>query len=545
METDTFDFIVIGGGSAGCVVAGRLAESNRYRVLLIEAGTRSRYPWIKVPLGTAKLFENPRLNWCYDGEPERGLNNRRLYQPRGKLLGGTGAINGMAYVRGHKADFDNWRDLGNVGWGYDDVLPFFKANEDNEQGDSQFHATGGAMKVSNQRVFREIGESFIAAGVQWGSSLNPDFNGPTQEGFGHFQWNYRNGQRVNPADAYLSTPPAKRWLTIATDAHVTSIQIDNLTATAVEYRIQGEIRRARARREIILSAGTFNSPQILQLSGVGDAATLRSLGIAVIVDLPGVGQNYQDHMQLNMPFRCNIPDTVNDDIGSLFRKAKLGLSYLLFRNGPLSQSGTYSGGFIQTRSGEVSPDVQVYCNLWTRKYVKSGDGGGLLDRFSAFTLMACQLRPDARGTVRIKSRDPMAAPAITANAFQSRNDIETIVRSVRILREIANRPALKQYIVEELGPGAGAQSDESIVAYAKDHLYAAFHAVGTCRMGADRMAVVDERLRVRGIRGLRVIDASIMPVICSGNTHATTLMIGEKGANMILEDALEPTPASP
>jgi choline dehydrogenase len=539
---EPFDFIVVGGGSAGCVVAGRLAESGRYRVLLVEAGRKSHYPWIKIPLGTAKLFDNPNLNWCYEGEPEPGLNERRLFQPRGKLLGGTGAINGLAYVRGNRADYDGWRDLGNAGWGYSDVLPFFKANEDYEGGADAFHGTGGPMHVVDQPLRRKIGTAFVTAAASIGYRRTSDFNGQDQEGFGYLQFNYRNGQRVNPADAYLSGPDVRKWLTIVTEAHVTKVLTTDARVNGIEFERHGRISKVSARRDIILSAGAFNSPQLLQLSGIGSTELLHAHGIAVKVDLPGVGANYQDHMQLNLPFQTSSSDTINGDIGSLHRKLTMGLNYFMRRKGPMAQSGTYAAGFIRTAEGLPSPDVMLYCNLWTRKYVKTGDGGGLLDRISAFTLMACQLRPEARGTVTIRSGNWREPPAIRTNAFKSENDVQTMVRGVHALRRIAAAPELGRFILTEMAPGCDARSDDEIISYARENLYAAFHPVGTCKMGVDAQSVVDERLRVKGISGLRIADASIMPVICSGNTAAATMMIGEKAAAMILEDAKRQKP---
>jgi choline dehydrogenase len=391
------------------------------------------------------------------------------------------------------------------------------------------------MHVADQAIHREIGDAFVAAALEMGYRRNDDFNGRDQEGIGYFQWNYRRGRRVNPADVYLRAPALKRYVTIVSGAHARAVTFEGGDAVGVEYRHQGTVRTARARREIVLCAGAFNSPQLLQLSGIGDAATLRRYGISVIRDAPAVGANYKDHFTVQMPFACNRNDTLNDDIGTAYRKVRMGLLYLFGLKGPMAHPGTYSGGFLRTSEEVSRPDIELNCNLWTRKYAKTG--GGLLDRFSGFTLLPLYLRPDATGTVTIRSANPEAAPEIRCNMFGSDRDRRTMVRAVRILRTIANAPALKSYIVREVGPGEVAQSDEEIVEYIRENGYTAFHPVGTCRMGKDDDAVVDARLRVRGVNRLRVVDASIMPTITSGNTNAPTMMIGEKGAHMILEDA--------
>jgi choline dehydrogenase len=467
----------------------------------------------------------------YESEPEPELNYRRMFQPAGKLFGGTGAINGMAYVRGHRLDFDSWRHAGNPSWGYEGVLPYFKKSEDNVRGASAFHGAGGPLHVADQALHRTIGDAFVVAGQQAGYRYNEDFNGSEQDGVGHFQYTIRNGRRVNPAIEFLRGLEG-RGLTVLTGALVERIEFDGTKAVSVRYRLAGAMARTLARREIIICAGTFNSPLILQRSGVGPQDILRRLQIPIVADLPGVGANYQDHFTFQVAFQSTLNDTINDDIGSLYRKVRMGLAYLV-RRGPLSHTGAYAGGFIRTCPDLKQPDIELNLNLWTRKYTK---GGGLLDRFSGFAMLPIFIRPDARGTVRIKSSDPDAAPEIKSNSFQTERDQLTMVRALAATRSIANAPALKRYVEREISPGPEIHCSKGVIDYVRQHGYTSFHGVGTCRMGSSADCVVDERLRVRSVNRLRVIDASIMPTVVSGNTAAASMMIAEKGAQMIIDD---------
>jgi choline dehydrogenase len=529
---EEFDFIVIGAGSAGCVLANRLTESGRYSVLLLEAGGRDRNPWIHIPLGYGKLFTNPKVNWLYQSEPEPELNGRQIIQPRGKVLGGSSSINGLLYVRGQREDFDHWRQLGNAGWSFEDVLPYFKKSEDQERGADDLHGAGGPLCVSDVSEPHPLCEAFIEASEQAGFPRNDDFNGPDQEGAGYFQLTARNGRRSSTATGYLKLARKRANLTIVSDALTTRILMSGRRATGVEYRVGGETRVAQAKGEVILSAGAFGSPQIMQLSGLGPAAVLRSHGIEVVADMPGVGADLQDHFQVRIQYRCTEPITMNDVINDWRQRVSAGLRYALFRKGMLTIGAGYAGGFFRTDPALATPDVQVHFIIFSAEKI-----GANLHPFPGFIASICQLRPESRGHVRIKSADPAAAPAIQPLYMSARSDRDTMVRGMQLLRRIMGQPAMLRYIAEERLPGPLCQSEAEMLAYARETGTTIFHPTSTCRMGPDANAVVDERLRVRGIEGLRVVDGSVMPTVVSGNTNAAIVMIGEKGAEMILQDA--------
>ncbi len=534
-QIDEYDFIVSGAGSAGCAVAARLSEGGRYTVLLLEAGPPDKAFWIRVPMGFPMLFTDRRVNWMFESEPEPELMDRRMYQPRGKVLGGTSSINGMLYIRGHARDYDHWRQLGCTGWGYDDVLPFFRKAEDQQRGEDEFHGVGGPLTVSDQPERSEIADAIVAAAQQAGIPYTPDFNGAQQEGTGFYQTTTRNKRRMNTSQAYLAPARTRRNLHIETGAHATRILVENRRAVGIEYRTRAGIRTARARREIVVSGGAFGSPQLLQLSGIGPAAHLRSFGIAPVLDLPGVGSNLMDHFYASLTFRCSKPITINELANSPLKQLKAGLEYVLFRRGALSNNGIFAGVFTRTDAMQDRPNLQINTNIWT---VQSRTKTGMKAHpFPGFTMSPVHLNPRASGTVRLKSADPLAAPEIRQNFLKDRVDIDAMIAGVRIVRNIAAQPALASYYDGEVAPGPGVQSDDEIEAWLRANAIANLHPVGSCRMGVQDDAVVDPELRVRGIDGLRVADASIMPTLPAGNTNAPAIMIGEKAADMILRAA--------
>jgi choline dehydrogenase len=532
-ETDTFDYIVVGAGSAGCVLANRLTASGRLRVLLLEAGGHDRHFWIHVPLGYSKLFSDARVNWLYSTEPEPELNDRKVIQPRGKVLGGSSSINGLLYLRGQPQDYDHWRQLGNPGWSFDNVVPYFRKSEDQERGADELHGVGGPLSVSNVCEPHPLCEAFIESAQQAGFPRNDDFNGPTQEGAGYFQLTAKNGRRWSTAMGYLRQAQGRANLAVETNALAARILFERRRAVGVEYRQGDAVRTARAGREVILCGGAFNSPQLMQLSGLGPQMLLREHGIGVVADLPGVGEDLQDHMQVRIQYRCTEPITMNDVVNSVPRKIVAGLRYLLFRKGLLAIGAGYAGGFFRTGPQVATPDVQVHFLIF------SGEtSGAALHPFPGFIASVCQLRPESRGFVRIKSADPAQPPAIQPRYLTSPLDRDTVVAGLKLLRGIMDRPPMRRYVAEERVPGPQAQSDAELLAFARSAGTTVFHPTSTCRMGADAGAVVDERLRVRGIGGLRVVDASIMPTVVSGNTNAAVVMIAEKGADMILQDSM-------
>jgi choline dehydrogenase len=531
---DTYDFIVAGAGSAGCAVAGRLSESGRWRVLLLEAGGRDAYPWIHIPLGYTKTFANPRYNWMFESEPEKELNNRTLYQPRGKVLGGTSSINGMVYMRGTSTDYDGWRQRGCEGWDWDGVLPFFKKAEDQERGADAFHGKGGPLHVSNP-VRSPLGDAMVQASIEAGIPANDDFNGARQEGVGYYQTTTTNRRRWSSARAYLGPARGRRNLTVATNAHATRILFENGRAVGVEYRTPNGLETARARGEIILSGGVYGSPQLLQLSGLGPADLLGEYGIPVVRDLPGVGANLHDHFNTYLVWRCNQKITVNDLAMSSVEKLKAAVQYATKCSGHLSNAGIYAGALVHTDPRLEQPDLQINMSGWSA--LERLRTGLKPHPFSAFTFSPVHLRPDGRGTVRLKSTDPLAPPAIRFNFLASDYDFQALIYGARLSRKIAAQPALKPFVGEEVVPGPEVQTDDQMIDEIRVRGVSNLHPVGTCRMGREPNAVVDPRLRVYGVERLRVADASIMPQVPGGNTNAPSIMIGEKCAAMTLEDA--------
>jgi len=537
MTTDkaTFDYIVAGAGSAGCVVAARLSENGRYRVLLLEAGDSDRKFWIHVPMGYARLFADPRVNWMFESEPEPELAGRTLYQPRGKVLGGTSSINGMVYMRGNHADYDEWRQRGCTGWDWDNVLPFFKKAEDQERGASEYHGAGGPLRVSDQPVRWELAERWIAAAIEAGLPANDDFNGERQDGAGHFQSTTNRGRRWSTAAAYLGQARNRPNLMVRTKAQATRVVIENGRAVGVEYVADGRPQTARARGEVIVCGGVYGSPQLLQLSGIGPGAVLHEYGIPVVRDMPAVGADLQDHFYVRLAFRCKKPITMNDIVNNPVKRTLAGAQYVLFRSGPLSSNGVCAGAFARSDPRLDRPDLQLNFTTWS--FAGRDRTGVHAHPFPGFSVSAVHLRPDGRGTVHIKSRDPLAPPAIRFNFLRSREDVQALTAGMRLARKISHQPALSDYVAEEVLPGVAVETDADFEASIRQNGLSNLHPVGTCRMGGDDMAVLDPRLRVRGVGQLRVVDASVMPSVPAGNTNAPTIMIAEKASAMILEDA--------
>ncbi len=535
MQEMEADFVVVGAGSAGCVVANRLSADPQNRVILLEAGGRDWNPWIHIPVGYFKTMHNPSVDWCYRTEPDPGLNGRQLDWPRGKVLGGSSSLNGLLYVRGQPEDYERWRQMGNPGWGWDEILPLFKKAEDQERGEDDFHGTGGPLSVSNMRLSRPICDSWIAAAQNAGYPYNNDYNGATQEGVGYFQLTARKGRRCSSAVAYLNPVKKRPNLQIVTKALTTRIVIENKRAAAVAYvGADGQEKLVKARREVILSSGAIGSPQIMMLSGLGEAAQLKEHGIDVIADLPGVGKNLQDHLQARLVYKCNEP-TLNDEVRSYFNQMRIGLKYVLFRAGPMTMAASLATGFMKTRDEVATPDIQFHIQPWSAD--SPGEG---VHPFSAFTASVCQLRPESRGEIRLKSGDARTYPTIHPNYLATETDRRTIVDGIKIAMDIAKRQPLAGKIAEQFRPGPSETSDEQLLDWAKNNATTIYHPTGTCKMGQDSQAVVDARLRVHGIDGLRIADCSIMPEIVSGNTNAPAIMIGEKVSKMILEDARVP-----
>jgi choline dehydrogenase len=529
---DTFDYIVAGAGSAGCVLANRLTASGRHRVLLLEAGGEDRNLWIHVPIGYAKLFADAKHNWLYSSEPEPECAGRSIIQPRGKVLGGSSSINGLLYIRGQAEDFDHWRQLGNAGWSFTDVLPYFRRAEDQQRGEDELHGVGGPLSVRDVSEGHPLCEAFIDACEQAGIPRTEDFNGPSQEGAGYFQLTTRNGRRWSTARGYLKPARKRGNLAVISNALTSRVLFEGRRAVGVEYIKHGIKHVARANGEVILASGAFNSPQLLQLSGVGPADLLRQHGIAVIADMKGVGADLQDHYQARFNYRCTERITINDMMNSPFGRVAAGLRYALFRKGFLTVGAGYAGGFAKTDPSLPTPDVQFHFILFSADAV-----GQKLHPWPGFLASVCQLRPESRGFVRIKSADPAQAPAIQPRYMTAPHDRDVMVKGMQLMRRVMGQPALARYIDEELVPGPTVTSDADLLEFARQKGTTVFHPTSTCRMGSDVTAVVDERLRVHGFEGLRVADASIMPTVVSGNTNAACVMIGEKASDMILADA--------
>ena len=534
-----FDYIIVGAGSAGCVLANRLTADGRRTVLLLEAGGSDDRFWLQVPVGYGKSFYNPDVNWMYRTEPETSLAGRQGYWPRGKVLGGSSSINAMVFIRGQHEDFEHWKALGNRGWGWDDVLPYFRRMEDSARGPSEWRGRGGPLAVTDvSKGLHPLCQTFLRAGDEIGLRRNADFNGATQEGLGLYEITTRDGRRMSASRAYLKPALPRPNLTVETGAHATRVQFDGRRATGVAYVQDGTARSAEARREVIVSAGAINSPLLLQHSGVGPAAHLLAHGIAVVNDSPAVGRYLQDHLCIDHVYRSRVP-TLNEELRTWHGKLWAGLRYLAARSGPLALSVNQGGGFIRSRQGLDRPNVQLYFSPVS--YTRAPPGKRPMmspDPFPGFLLSAQPCRPTSRGTVQIRSADPFATPVIVPNSLATEHDVEELLEGSRFLRELAATPALRAVIDEELQPGRGVQSRAQLLDDIRQRASTVFHPVSTCRMGPDpRAAVVDHTLKVHGLDALRVIDASVFPAITSGNTNAPVIMVAEKGADLILAAA--------
>lgn len=527
----TFDYVIVGAGSAGCVLANRLSADPDVKVLLLEAGGKDNYIWIHIPVGYLYTMNNPRTDWLFQTEADPGLNGRALNYPRGRVLGGCSSINGMIYMRGQARDYDHWRQLGNTGWAWDDVLPFFKKMEDFGPGADEMHGAGGEWRVENQRLSWEILDAFREAAAQVGIPKTDDFNRGNNEGCGYFQVNQRRGVRWNASRAFLRPIADRKNLVILTGAQTERVRLAGKRAVGVEFRQNGVLKFAEAAGEVVLAAGAIGSPHILQLSGIGPGDVLSDHGIAVQQDIPGLGRNLQDHLQLRLIYKVSGVPTLNERANRLLGKAGMGLEYALFKRGPMTMAPSQLGCFAKSDASRETPNLEYHVQpLSLEKF------GEPLHPFPAFTASVCNLRPESRGEVRLRSANPADKPMIRPNYLATPEDRHVAADAIRLTRKIVGAPALQKYRPDEFKPGTQFQTEEELSRLAGDIGTTIFHPVGTCRMGDDPQGVVDERLRLRGIEGLRVVDASVMPTITSGNTNAPTMMIAEKGAAMLRED---------
>lgn len=533
MQADEeFDYIVIGAGSAGCVLAARLSENPALRVLLLEAGPPDRSVWIHLPIGYGKTMWSDTYNWRFHTDPDPNMNGRQIYWPRGKTLGGSSSINGLIYIRGQREDYDRWAALGNEGWSFDEVLPYFIRSERNQRGADAHHGDKGPLYVSDIGAKHELIEAFINGAQQIGVPRTEDFNGAQQEGAGYFQLNTNQGLRCSAAKAYLTPARGRSNLRIETQAHASQLMLQGRRAVGVHYRQDGVMKSARCRGEVLLSAGAIQSPQVLQLSGIGAGSLLQERGIEVVHHLPGVGENLQDHLQIRLSYECARPITTNDQLNSWLGRLQIGLQWLLFRSGPLAVGINQGGCFMRALPESATPDIQFHVAT-----LSADMAGGKVHPYSGFTLSVCQLRPESRGHIRIRSANPFEPPEMQANYLSTELDRRTAVAAVKAARAIAQSPAMQPYVKREVKPGPQDLSDEALLEFCRNNGATIFHPSGTCKMGTDEMAVLDARLRVHGMQGLRVVDCSAMPALVSGNTNAPAIMMAEKAVDMIREDA--------
>jgi choline dehydrogenase len=530
---ENFDYIIIGAGSAGCVLANRLSQNPNNKILLIEAGGKDSYPWIHIPVGYYKTMHNPKTDWCYNTEPDETMENRSIPYPRGKTLGGSSSINGLLYIRGQEQDYDLWRQLGNKGWSWNDVLPYFLKAENQERGKSEFHGINGPLSVSDQRITLPILDAFMNAAEEVGIPKVNDFNKGDNHGCGYFQVTEKNGLRCSAAVGYLNPIKNRKNLKIETKCHVQKINFENKKAVSVSYWKNNQSFTVKANKEIILSAGSIGSTQILQTSGIGDAQKLSKLGMDIVKDLVGVGKNLQDHLMFRPVYKVKNIKTLNKKINSLIGKLMIGMEYVFLRKGPMTMGASQLCGFAKSDTSKSTPNLQFHVQpISTDKL-----GGSNLHDFDAFTPTVANIRPTSKGEINIVSKDSRISPKIKMNYLSSHEDRKVAAAGLRLIRKIVlESDEFKKYDPEEFRPGINIQDDEELVRAASNYAQTIFHPVGTCKMGNDDNAVVSDQLKVHGIENLRVIDASVMPNITSGNTNAPTIMIAEKGADMILNN---------
>ena len=524
-----YDYIVVGAGSAGCVLANRLTENGVHKVLLLEAGDKDTSPLIHMPNGVGVVIAGTKYNWQFNTAREAELNNRKMFWPRGKGLGGSSSINGMVYIRGHAADYDSWRQEGNVGWGYDDVLPYFKKSMNQERGQDDYHGVGGPLNVKDGTSGMPIHDKFIKAGVQAGYPYNPDFNGAEQEGVGPIQLTKIGNQRCSAARGYLTPIMDRKNLTVETNARLTKIVVADGRATGVEYLHKGEAKKRDASREVLLCAGAVQSPHLLKLSGIGNAEELESHGIDCVNELPGVGENLQDHLDIVVQFHAEASSTLQK-FSKWYNVAYAGIRYLLLGDGPGTENAMEAAGFVKSRPDIDQPDLQLH---FIPTFML--DHGRKRENQAGICIHVCQLRPASRGRILLEDANPLSEPRIEAGYLSEPGDLQVMIEGVKVARRIFGMEAFRSILGKEHSSSRGRKTDESIAEFIREYAETIYHPVGTCKMGQDTMAVVDDQLRVIGLKGLRVVDASIMPTLVGGNTNAPVIMIAEKASDMILE----------